>query len=75
MGSQRLDNLARRLLRVLQGQGPRKANVLRGLRKSNGDQVARTAFERSIGQLFLGGYIRAIGKTYGKRIAVDGRRG
>lgn len=75
MGSQRLDNLARRILRVLNIGGPRRANVLSGLRKRNGDQVSRSSFEQSIGQLFLGGYIKATGKTYGKKLAVNGRRG
>lgn len=74
MGRQRLDHLARRILRVLQGQGPRKANVLAGLRRHDGSYFPRHAFEASIGQLFIAGYIKPVGKTNAKKIGLNGRR-
>lgn len=70
----RLDSMARRILRALTENGPRKATVLSGLRGARGVIVTRAVFEKSIGQLFLGGYIKAFGKTRARTIGVVGRR-
>lgn len=51
-----------RIYNVLE-TGPRSANVLRGLAKSQAE------FERAIGWMFLRGMVTAIGKTAGRKLA------
>lgn len=54
---------ASRIYKNLKEFGPRKANVLRGLAKSEAD------FERAVGQLFLVGVVTWQGRGKGRKLA------
>ena len=64
-GAQVLGGTAQKIYRVLTETGPRAANVLAGLAKGKVD------WEQAVGQLFLRGMIRSIGKGRDRKI---GRR-
>lgn len=60
-------------MRVLEF-GARKPSVLAGLRRRNGAGFSKVEFEQAIGQLFLAGCIKPVGKTSGRKIGLNTRR-